>query len=359
MRYILVLLTVFVLISGCVDLSSVEIGDAPPEAIPVSNCTGPICAENGQTYPTDCDAADAGLAIIHWGSCIGCNETDSGIDIYRRGNSTSDQGSFLDKCENESILKEYYCDEGLIRNALIPCGQMMACHGGICKTDDSYKENQTENDSFHQDDAPDQVAACTGPAEPDPYSLDETIYNNITHLDECVDYKIVKDYYCQDGSLLSLNSECDPGDRCAGGVCVPVLISCEETDGGNDTFNRGTTTASKGIHTFFSKTDECIDQGTILEHMCSNAEPVTHELRCDSGYKCQAGRCVESDCNDTDGGMDIFTKGEVIIDDAVHEDDCVDETKIEEFYCYGDDFLSISERCPDGYICMMDECIPE
>ncbi|MEW6722591.1 MAG: hypothetical protein AB1324_04990, partial [Candidatus Micrarchaeota archaeon] len=84
-------------------------------------------------------------------------------------------------------------------------------------------------------------------------------------------------------------------------------------------------------------------------------------MECGSGLKCDAGRCIESDCTETDDGFDIFNKGvsrEVEQDDdEFSTDECQDDYELREYFCYGDDVTSDDVLCPKGYICRNDKCV--
>ncbi len=352
MKYHIVFFLIILSFSGCIDLSEVRSDEILEKDLPAETCHEvPVCAEGGRTYPTDCDARSQDLAILHSGPCEGCEDTDSGININMKGNITSDEGFFSDVCVNNSHLEEYYCRGGLLEKAIIPCGNLMKCELGTCE-----KINNTSKTGDVSEEA---NPSCQGPPEPDPYSFGEVIFENSTYADHCVEYKVVKDYYCFEGELRSLNDECDPGDRCESGVCKEIETGCRESDDGNDTTDKGTTIAYKGMHTFFRKTDECLDQGTVIEHTCDGGKPLSEKILCGSGYKCISGRCIPSDCNDSDGGLDIFTEGTVVINAVDHDDRCMEEDMVEEYYCYGDDYRRATEECPQGYYCDDGECVED
>jgi hypothetical protein len=132
-------------------------------------------------------------------------------------------------------------------------------------------------------------------------------------------------------------------------------MECNETDAGNDTSVRGRTTVIKGLLMTFDEEDECIDEGMLKEYYClPDNTAAGEEMPCPSGTKCLSGRCVESDCSDTDGGLNIYKKG--VAEDAAdsYEDYCLNSHVMREYFCYGDDARSDLVDCGEGYICNED-----
>jgi len=357
------------LISGCVDLSKVDTTPINGSVYP-SECSGPVCGTDGVNYPSDCAAIDAGAQAAYSGDCLPrCDDSDGGNEPGTYGTVSTDYVNASDSCEDAITLIEFFCINGTLANSTHICTNS-TCELGRClpieEADSQNETNQTdgmENESvpeIPEGPGPVILEGCYGPTEPNVSAVETVTFNGTEYTDMCADYKVVKDYYCLNDELVSINNECDPGYSCDRGACRPVPVSCKDTDEGNDTVNRGTVTISKGIYSGFSETDSCIDDGIILEYMClENGSAISQEILCGNGLRCFSGRCVRSDCDDNDGGYNIYEKGMAEIGSEQYRDECVTDTKLREYYCYGNGVDSIMVECPDEYICDIGRCTQE
>ena len=314
----------------------------PPEE-DVRQCNGPVCGSDGITYDTDCDALDANVQSFTIGACVyeepDCEETDDAIESSVAGSVTKGNETYDDYCANSSVLIEYACVGKEIKNSSIECEGM--CIDGECV------ELEPEIDE-----------TCQGPLGPDTFVRETVTVAGVNYTDTCIDFTTVKDFYCKDNNVSSTNTNCAVGYRCDGGKCVLLEVSCHETDDGFDIENRGKTTQSLGLATTFDEWDECVDEGMLKEHYCVlNGTAVSELVECGSGKKCVVGRCIESDCYDTDGGFDIYKKGTATFHDEEYEDDCISDEKLREYYCYGDSIESDDVQCPEDYFCDRSRCV--
>ncbi|MBU0590588.1 hypothetical protein KKF81_04740 [Candidatus Micrarchaeota archaeon] len=228
-------------------------------------------------------------------------------------------------------------------------------------TEESAQEDTNQQDSDLEPGSENETttisSSCVGPTESDMSVRDTVLFYNKSYTDVCIDYSTVKDYYCNNGVLESINDECNPGNRCNAGKCEPVTFICSETDGGINVFQRGKTTVVYGMNTPVDEWDECVDEGKIIEYYCLGDGTATSEqIICPSGYKCVSDRCVRSNCDETDGGLDIYVAGKTTAGGEERNDDCITERRLREYYCYGDDIESTDEYCDEGYICDNDRC---
>ncbi len=177
-------------------------------------------------------------------------------------------------------------------------------------------------------------------------------WNGTAYSDSCVEFRIVKEYYCKDGKAEAINTPCDAGYGCENGACVWQPFECSETDAGNDNLVKGRTVVTKGLNTPFDETDACENEAYVNENYClENGTAVTETVPCESGTKCVQGRCVDSMCSDTDDGLNYFKRGVASAGGDSYEDNCFDDYTIQEYYCYGDEVRDKITGCPDGYIC--------
>jgi hypothetical protein len=278
-------------------------------------CTGPVCGSDGNTYLTDCNALAANITEFTQGKC---------------------DKTFTDFCINETELLEYTCLDNEVANTSISCN----CQGGKCVEPEPAVD-----------------LGCEGPIQPDIYKAENATINGTVSSDICIDFTTVKDFYCKDNVLKAANSQCPAGWRCNLGACEEVIAQCTETDLGADIYTRGRTVVSKGMYTPFNKWDECDDQGTLIEHYCGIEGSVTQEIECGSGYMCSGGRCIESDCSETDDGFDIYKKGRAEIDEQEEVDRCINDYKLREYYCYGNSIENDDINCPEDHICDNERCV--
>jgi len=321
---------------------------------PIETCEGPVCGSDSVTYATDCQADLAGVSIQYTGECIAppepnCTDSDNGIEPSVLGTAIKGNETHDDYCLDAGQLVEYSCLDNNMQMATVQCGANKTCEGGRCADAAAPPENQTPPSS-----------GCSGIVAADIFRKDSVTFNGSVYADSCVEYKVVKDYYCSGERLMDINNQCPAGYACTDGACFKLNSTCMETDGGNDTTKRGKTTVYKGMITTFDQFDECIDEGTVKEYSClSDGTYATSEVRCGSGLKCLGGRCIQSNCDETDGGIDIYKFGITTADNIEYEDECINDHDILEYSCYGDSVDSSILSCGKGYICLssMNKCV--
>lgn len=366
MRGIIVLLFVTLAIVGCLmqpysaspDRPNVTVAqplpaaNATPPAPPPENCTGPVCASDGTTYSTDCGARRANATIAYAGACVPCDDSDGGAEPSVRGRVSRGNETMRDSCANETAVTEYSCVAGSIASAAMPCALDETCESGRCAPKPPANEtagNETQNP---------EPAGCSGPSEPDIYAKETTVLNGRAYNDTCTDYRVVKDYYCHNGNVTSLSNECPPGYACSWGVCIKLEAVCSDDDGGNDTTQRSTVLVLKGINTIFKETDDCVDEGVVVEYYCNPDDSASSaEIPCPSGKKCASGKCIRSACDDSDGGIELYDQGTTSSEGVEKEDDCVDDNTVREYYCYGDEVRNDDYACKRGYVCSGGRCV--
>jgi len=88
--------------------------------------------------------------------------------------------------------------------------------------------------------------------------------------------------------------------------------------------------------------------------------------RCGDGI-CQSnensGNCsadcpkIEVKCTDSDGGINVYTKGTVVVNGASYTDYCQSNTIVFEYRCSDKNVASSKEPCPTNYLCQNGRCI--
>ncbi len=336
---------------GSNQTNNTNVTAAPTAPAPLPRaCLGPVCGADGQTYETDCEAYDARIAVLYTGECHPpepeCNDSDSGLNISVAGAVIKGNETHADYCLDSAQLVEYDCLDNTITMSTVQCGSHSECKDGQCVAKNESVQNQTAE------------LVCTGVSAADVYTRDNVTWNGTTYADLCVDYKSVKDYFCQDQKLVSINHECDPGYGCTNGTCTHLALICIASVAANDTSIRGKTSVSRGMGTMFEDFDTCMDLQILRKYYClENGSDAYTEASCGSGKKCMDGRCVRSTCTETDAGIDIYHAGTTTVSTRSNEDDCTDTNTIREYYCYGDNVLSEEIECGSGYVCDNGACV--
>lgn len=208
---------------------------------------------------------------------------------------------------------------------------------------------------------------CTGPSMPEPYEQDSVtigcLYANqgsttpmifISEIgggegnesrggfysDYC-DGDDVIEYYCSGGMMRNSSYNCPNG--CERGACI-----CNDSDGGKEYYIRGTAG---------DKTDTCVNlhgdavstSSHLKEYFCGSDGIEEEEVRC----ACQEGACQ---CIDTDNGINYYDKGRIAFDPLDREDECINPSRIREYYCDGNEVKEHESNC---FSCENGECICE
>lgn len=213
--------------------------------------------------------------------------------------------------------------------------------------------NETE-ETEEEDEYPD--IGCHGPSEYNIYIADYVIMNGTRYNDTCVVSDVVKKYYCADDVMKAMNEECPPGYVCKFGACEEYVGTCDDSDA-NDIMFKGHVDISEAPFSSSRETDECYDDGSVREWLCDDEgiEGYYELIYCGSGLRCENGKCVKSDCSETDGGDNPEIEGEVETGDGdVFKDDCLDDYTLKEYYCYGERAESKTYDCVGR--CKSDAC---
>ncbi|MFH1520412.1 MAG: hypothetical protein ABID61_02085 [Candidatus Micrarchaeota archaeon] len=314
-----------------------------------TNCTGPVCGVDGNTYQTDCDAEIVNVTIAYDQECVvteSCVDSD-GNNSETKGTVTKGDESYEDYCLNINQVAEYICSEDTISLTNILCKVGFMCVDGICISDPNYVPNNSV------------VLNCTGPTEVDLFISSNVTFEGNTYSDICMGYDLTKKYYCKHDKVESVNQQCDSGYFCNLGKCEQKQLSCSESDGGRDNTTRGKTTTVLGMLITSENWDSCLDIATLKEFYCfSNGTSTSEDIDCGTGFKCFDGRCVPSLCTDSDGGLNVEKAGVTIgKDHKEHYDTCDTNKYLIEYFCFGDDAISDEISCGVGHFCNQDYCV--
>ncbi len=327
---------------------------APPA--PVSQCSGPVCGMDGNTYTTDCDAAIANVSVNFTGACppqAQCVASIQGIKLDIVGTAMKGNDTRTDHCIDNSSVAKFTCDNNTITEIDLPCGDNKTCSNGACINAPPPANNTTVT--------PPQTG-CVGPSQPD-FTLGSNVtVNGKWYNASCNDIRTAKAYYCSNNTQQLALSTCDSGYQCDRGACVKSQMICTDSDHGFNLTVVGRTMVSSGFSTIFDKTDECKDDQIVKEYDCAaNGSGIETDVWCPLNTKCANGVCVPSACNATVAANDTSHGGVVTgSDKQEHSDYCIDNSTLFKYFCYGDSVDSKTVDCPVGYICNWDtsSCIP-
>lgn len=247
-----------------------------------------------------------------------------------------------DVCSNASVLVEALCEAGTVVtddytcpgrcvdgacvnncNTDADCGRGMACEDGICIvpsgatcTDSDGGINFTvagtaqnctrQGDVISCGDEYDD--SCAGATLTEYYcGASLSVLNTTT---SCA-------FGCANGACIdgcTLDEDCPVGGRCLGGVCIPPVSGCVDTDGGvnaivyGEAWNR---TEGRFDYCQFAQSSN----GELYEAICTGINPAHVPTPCPVGAPyCRYGRCVSENtpaCVDSDNGVAPYTYGNV------------------------------------------------
>lgn len=271
----------------------------------------------------------------------GCTDSDNGRDYYNSGSVSYNGARYNDTCADVRLVKEYYCQNGIIQNENYQCPEGYRCEFGRC--------SQLRNNCDDSDGGIDTSRRGTVTVS--------NIITATTYRDDCVDDSTVREYYCVDNSVTNEEIRCNSGQTCSSGRCVEA--ACEDSDGGRDYYITGTVT--KGTE---SRTDRCTSGNRLTEYYCNGNQINSETYLCPSGYVCNSGdgRCTPDTpvmCTDSDGGVSPYDYGYTQIGTASRVyDSCADSTSVNERICDSSTTATtVRAYCDTGYHCSSGACV--
>ncbi len=265
---------------------------------------------------------------------INCTDSDGGLNYYVKGNCTVsfDQsgGGVSDYCLSAATLRECYCVGNNLEYQDYFCP---ICYDGACI-------NMTGN--------------CTDSDGGINYYQQGTVVIDDQHYtDYCLSNETLNEYYCMDNeSLGNITHTCFLNGICEDGRCVNRTMNCTDSDGGINYYVRGYVEiiGNPDFGTNGRKYDFCRHGNRLQEYVCLNGVyEGDHTYLCPD--ICQNGACVNTtgNCTDSDGGIDYYQQGTVVIDDQHHYTDyCITNEMLDEYYCISNTLGNTTYACPNG-----------
>jgi hypothetical protein len=252
-----------------------------------------------------------------------CSESDGGRIYEVKGTTTSGSISKPDSCLPNGYLSEQYCSGNQVLSASYNCGAGKTCNDGKC-------EAMCQDTSI--------VLGTKGVVH----------LGAADYTDSCVVEfgNIQKYYYCaSDDVYRSSNYLCPVNSFCYDGGCTTNCVDPATTEGEKGTTRKGTTIME----------DTCSSLTNQTYYYCGADGGITSgTYACPTGKVCYNGECISSasvissvpGCVDTDGGFNIYSKGNVSIDKLIQTDSCIESSSsIVEYFCYEDKISSIVYSC--------------
>ena len=274
-----------------------------------------------------------------------CTDSDRGRNYEEQGTTSSTEGGEsnvqTDSCFNEGLLREYYCQSSG-RTGLDFHTCEYGCTDGICNP---------------EPEAP-TLLSCEDSDGGMDYDTEGTVTQTysegpgIVRRDSCIG-TFVQELFCRsDNTAGQQLHNCEYG--CTDGACTPEPEEepvCNDSDGGRDYDERGTTTRTMGDETE-THTDTCLGN-SVREYYCQASSSIGSVLHT-CAYGCTAGVCNEEPeptCTDSDGGATYNERGTVTRIDGdetqTNTDYCVSNS-VREYYCLSNNIRSVSRSCVYG-----------
>jgi len=324
---VMVFLVIAFFAFGCINLDL--------QLQPSCSTKGPVCGIDNKEYQDECAAKLANVSIAYYGSCITCVDEDKGKVATESSYITVNGKRYDDYCLNGTVLIEYFCESNTSKEGkktTIDCTQIAganACENGACV-----------------------FLSCKGPSQPDLFKKANASYGSLVKTDGCKDGKVVK-YYCANGMLATLTTDCPTNYVCENGICVANCTGTASDPQRVNIYKKDSITKGNII-----QNDYCWDNIHVVDYYCSNNEIKSQITKCPDGYSCVDGACVStSRCYDSDSGINVYSSGYVSEGLTTYWDYCPNINQLVEYYCIDNGVKSIVYDCPSNYECRSGACV--
>ncbi|MCI0503340.1 hypothetical protein L0Y65_01360 [Candidatus Micrarchaeota archaeon] len=299
-----------------------------------------VCGEDAVTYQNPCLAAQSGVKMDYRGMCQSnatkpetlCSDSDGGKNLLIRGTSQKrGQPAMEDFCIGNGSVQENYCESGELKveTAACPAGTLCengACIGDLCSDSDDGTDIHTKGTVRKEGGA---------------------------YADICNGTVSVTEYYCGPGNaIMSASLECPAGEYCSGGACA-AQPRCNESDGENDIYEKGTLATEHGAYA-----DYCTNAAILREYRCIGEEMAAADVLCGSGFECNNGACEPVLCLDSDGGRVKGEAGTVRKGPDTYNDTCTGNASVMEYYCEEGTPAGAAMECGSDETCLSGRCVP-
>jgi hypothetical protein len=221
----------------------------------------------------------------HDGVGDACDTCSLGTTLACRASYCCDRSWFpcLDLARFNSALgrDEYYWESYYTSISENGCG-CLDTDGGV----NEYDFGEVVTERFDRDTSP---AVAEGTSSPGLFCTASSSCQ-VNNTDTCINNYTLREFSCGKEGVEETEIRCPSG--CRDGACI-----CQDTDGGWNYFEQGTTGGS---------TDYCrADGDTLVEYGCGGGGD---SRTVDCQYGCRDGACI---CSDTDGGVNYDVRGTI------------------------------------------------
>jgi hypothetical protein len=200
-----------------------------------------------------------------------CEDSDTGLDYRTAGIVTYEGEEYADECFQEDRLREYYCEEGIVKIDLEHC-QDGVCEDGACVIKPQDKFGCVDTDNGINLEVAGVATDARGKQE----------------ADRC-EYGQIFEAYCDNFGVVEFKTfKCDV---CEAGVCVQQDVddeefNCVDTDGGIIFDVAGNVTDAYGR----VGVDECLYESRLTEYYCDSFGFLDSRVET---CNCYQGRCTD------------------------------------------------------------------